>query len=173
MATVGSAPASSPTLAKPRAWPQPLFSEIFALAEHSAYALIGLLLTLTAGVALAGAGLILWQGLQDWSGTQEIFKIVDRLLFVLMLIEILYTLRASFHSGGLPAEPFLIAGLIACIRRVLVITLQTSEAMSGREWTTELQQQFRASIIELTVLGALILIMVTSIYILHRSYQNK
>jgi hypothetical protein len=68
VATVDPAPAASPTFAKPRARPQTLLIEILALAEHSAYALIGLLLALTAGVAvaLAGAGLLLWHGLRGF-----------------------------------------------------------------------------------------------------------
>ena len=49
-------------------------------------------------------------------------------LFVLMLVEILHTVRVSIRSGNLNAEPFLIVGLIASIRRVLVITLQSSNA---------------------------------------------
>ena len=73
-----------------------------------------------------GAQLLL-EGMRDWSGTGAIFLIVDRLMFVLMLIEILHTVRGSVRSGTLTSEPFLIIGLIASIRNVLVITLKSSE----------------------------------------------
>ena len=43
-----------------------------------------------------------------------------------MLVEILHTVRISIRSHILVTEPFLIVGLIASIRRILVITLEVS-----------------------------------------------
>ena len=79
---------------------------------------------------LAGAPQILWEGLQDWSGTTARFNVIDQLLFVLMMVEILHAADASIRTGTIVCEPFLIVGLIACIRRVLVITLGTSQTGS-------------------------------------------
>ena len=88
---------------------------------------------------------------------------------VLMLVEILHTVRVSIRSGQLSCEPFLIVGLIASIRRVLVITLETSQATKGGSLSEASEGVFRASMIELGVLAVLIMVMVVSIYILHRS----
>lgn len=150
-----------------------LSDSVFGRVEHVVYIFIGGLLAVTAGLALAGTAVVLWHGMLDWSGTVAVFEIVDRLLFVLMLVEILHTVRASIRTGALTPEPFLIVGLIASIRRVLVITLESSEAMRRNEWTETIQDQFRATMIELAVLGGLILIMVVSIYLLHRSAGTK
>jgi Phosphate-starvation-inducible E family len=106
--------------------------------------------------------------MRDWSGTGAIFLIVDRLMFVLMLIEILHTVRGSVRSGTLTPEPFLIIGLIASIRNALVITLKSSEMTSEGYGAIESEMLFRSSIVELAVLGALILIFVVSIYLLRR-----
>jgi uncharacterized membrane protein len=89
-------------------------------------------------------------------------------MFVLMLIEILHTVRGSVRSGTLTPEPFLIIGLIASIRNVLVITLKSSEMTSEGRGAIESGMLFRSSIVELAVLGALILIFVVSIYLLRR-----
>ncbi len=51
-----------------------------------------------------------------------------------MLVEILHTVHASIRTGTLLCEPFLIVGLIACIRRVLVITLETSQITQPDKW---------------------------------------
>jgi Phosphate-starvation-inducible E family len=54
-----------------------------------------------------------------------------------MLVEILHTIRISVRSHVLVPEPFLIVGLIATIRRILVITLETANLTSsnlGQEW---------------------------------------
>ena len=51
-----------------------------------------------------------------------------------MVVEVMHTVRVSFRSGTLVCEPFLIVGLIASIRRVLVITLETSQAQQPGKW---------------------------------------
>ncbi len=94
---------------------------------------------------------------------------IDRLLFVLMVVEILHTVRVSFRSGTLVCEPFLVVGLIASIRRMLVITLESSQVSQPSKWTPEALGFFNSTMLELSVLGGLILVMVVSIYILRRS----
>ncbi len=138
----------------------------FERVEHAAYMALGLLLSLAALMALAGAGWVLLSGLKDWTSTQTIFLVIDRLLFVLMLIEILHTVRASMRSGALTGEPFLVVGLIASIRRVLVITLKSSETTKQDSMTDAAERMFHASMLELGVLAVLILVMVVSIRLL-------
>ena len=143
---------------------QRLADRWFLQIEYGVYAAIGLLLVFTALFALASAAYALFQGAREWQGG-GIFEAIDQLLFVLMLVEILHTVRMSLRSGALSVEPFLIVGLIASIRRVLVITLETAHDMHG-EASGDL---FRYAMIELGVLAALILVMVTSMYVLRRA----
>jgi Phosphate-starvation-inducible E family len=146
-----------------------LSTELFQRIELFVYVALGIVLSVTSVLALGSAGLLLLEGMRDWSGTSAIFLIVDRLMFVLMLIEILHTVRGSVRSGELTPEPFLIIGLIASIRNVLVITLKSSGLTSeGHNGSIGSEMLFRSSIIELGVLGALILIFVVSIYLLRR-----
>jgi hypothetical protein len=149
-----------------------LSSELFLRVELVVYVALGILLSVTAMLALGSAALLLWEGMSDWRGTSAIFQIVDRLMFVLMLIEILHTVRGSVRSGALTPEPFLIVGLIASIRNVLVITLKSSGVTSEGHALVEGEKLFRASIVELGVLGALILIFVGSIYLLRRGHAQ-
>ena len=131
--------------------------------EHGVYIAIGALLVVALVIALAGSAKVLVDGLQDWSGTAATFLIIDRLLFVLMMVEILHTVHASIRTGTLVCEPFLIVGLIACIRRVLVITLETSQITRPEHWKAEELPLFHASMIELGVLALLIAVLVGSI----------
>jgi len=149
-----------------------LSTALFRHIEHFVYIALGALLSAAAVLALGGAGVVLWQGLSDWTSTSAIFSIIDRLLFVLLLIEILHTVTASIRTGSLTCEPFLIVGLIASIRRVLVITLQTSEATKPGSWTSDSQAMVHEAMIELGVLGALILILVFSLFLLSRGGQT-
>lgn len=144
-------------------------SFIFLHTEHAIYAALGLLLALTALAALVEAAGLTWEAMRALGGADKILEVVDRLLFLLMLIEILHTVRVSMRSGRLTCEPFLIVGLIASIRRVLVITLQSSEITHAKDWSPEKQALFQASMIELAVLAGLILTMVVAIFLLHRA----
>ena len=145
---------------------------VFLHTEHAIYAALGLLLAITALIALVDAVGLTWEAMRSLGGASQTLEVVDRLLFLLMLVEILHTVRVSMRSGKLTCEPFLIVGLIASIRRVLVITLQSSEIMHGKDWTSEKAALFQASMIELGVLAGLILTMVASIFLLHRARDD-
>jgi hypothetical protein len=85
-----------------------------------------------------------------------------------MLIEILYTVRASMQTGALSSEPFLVVGLIACIRRILVISLETSNVTQPAKWTQASQDLFQASMTELGVLAGLVIVMVGAIFFIRK-----
>ena len=95
----------------------------------------------------------MWLGIRDWSGTTAIFEMIDRLLFVLMLIEILHTVRIFIRSHMLVVETFLIVGLIARIRRMLVLTLQAEGLTKNVRWIQGGKEVFEASMVELLVLA--------------------
>jgi uncharacterized membrane protein (DUF373 family) len=61
-------------------------------------------------------------------------RLLDQVLLVLILVEIVYTVVLSLREHRLVAQPFIVVGLIAVIRRILFvltpgshITLTTSE----------------------------------------------
>ena len=118
---------------------------------------------------MAGTAILLLHSFEPSADPDALVIAIDRLLFVLMVVEILHTVRVSFRSGTLVAEPFLVVGLIASIRRVLVITLESSQANPIGKWTTDSQALLHSTMLELLVLGGLILIMVMSIYLLRRT----
>ena len=138
-------------------------ADVIKHAEQSVYAVIGAMLVLALILALLGSLTLLLQGARDLTHTDAIFQIIDRLLFVLMLVEILHTVHASIRSGTLVCAPFLIVGLIACIRRILVITLETSQITQPERWGAGNMPLFQASMIELGVLALLIVVLVGSI----------
>ena len=72
-------------------------STIFEQIERAIGVGIGILLCLAATLALAGAVTLAWDGVIHWPQIRSLFGIVDRLLFVLMVIEILHTVRTSIQ----------------------------------------------------------------------------
>jgi uncharacterized membrane protein (DUF373 family) len=148
-------------------------NRLFVNMELIAYILLGLMLAVAAILGLSGAAVSVWTAAQSHGTTDSLLLMIDRLLFVLMIVEILHTVRVSFKSGALVCEPFLIVGLIASIRRVLVITLESSQVSAPGKWTPEAQSLFSSTMLELTVLGGLILVMVISIMLLRRSAAEQ
>lgn len=150
-----------------------LADRTFQHIETLAYAILGLLLAAAALLGIADAGVALFKAAQSFGDPESLEIAIDGSLFVLMIVEILHTVRASFRSGTLVCEPFLIVGLIASIRRVLVITLESSQATHSGKWSADSEAMLHSSMLELAVLGALILVMVASIYLLRRSGSQR
>ena len=144
------------------------FSDYLDKAEVVMYSVLAVLLFITALATIANAGKMLGEGLRHWTIATETLLVLDQLLVVLMLVEILHTVRISIRSHFLVTEPFLVVGLIASIRRVLVITLEAATLTKGGKWSNESASIFRASMTELGLLGLLILILVFSITLLRR-----
>jgi uncharacterized membrane protein (DUF373 family) len=128
------------------------FGDYLGIAEVVIYSVLAVLLFITALATIANAGKILWEGLGHWTIATETLLVLDQLLVVLMLVEILHTVRISIHSHFLVTEPFLVVGLIASIRRILVITLEAATLTKGGTWSTDGASLFRATMTELGLL---------------------
>ena len=79
-----------------------------------------------------------------------------------MIVELLYTVQVSFREHALVPEPFLIVGLVAATRRILVLTAEFPELQDKGE------QAVRIAMIELGVLTLMILALVASLRMLRR-----
>jgi uncharacterized membrane protein (DUF373 family) len=153
------------------------FDDYLGMAEVAILTILAVLISLTALATIARSSRMLWDTWHQWmavSDTEMVLRVLDQLLVVLMLVEILHTVRISIRSHTLVTEPFLVVGLIASIRRILVITLEAAALTKEGKWTTpEGANIFRASMIELGLLGVLVLVLVYSITLLRRSPEKS
>lgn len=142
-------------------------STYLGYSESAVLILIGIALVLV-------AVLLLFAGMHDlWNaalgGTETIehksIEILNTILLVMMTMEIVYTVAISLKSHTLNAEPFLIIGSIAAIRRMLVITATSTE----HEGTADL---FRNTLFELGLLSATVIAMAIAIWILRFSQRK-
>ena len=134
----------------------------FTAVEDVVYFGLGLLL---AGISLTllVSGLISFgRSLIDGSLTTHVVPLLDRGLLILLVVELLYTVQVSFRTHGLVPEPFLLIGLIAGIRRVLLLTTELAEV---QQKSNEVFQHF---ITELVVLTFLIITLVASLVLLRK-----
>ncbi len=123
------------------------------------YSLVALLLAVAALLLLWSA---VSSAVSDIQHSQDslsvVLRLLDRGLILFMVVELLHTVRITLHGQELTAEPFLIVGLIAAIRRVLLLT-----AESGTQFRLDQQGA------ELIILVGLILVMSISILVWRRS----
>ncbi len=149
------------------------FDYFLGKAEVTIYSVLAVLLWITIIAAIAGAGKILWNALSHWTIVSETFQVLNELLVILMLVEILHTIRISIRSHVLVTEPFLVVGLIASIRRILVISLEMATLTPEASQSNQSQIMFRSSMIELGLLGILVFILVYAITLLRRHPPPK
>jgi phosphate starvation-inducible membrane PsiE len=146
-------------------WPL-VASKLLNRAESAVLVLIGVVLVIL-------AVLLLWTGAMsmidavraDTIGHQAI-EILNSVLLVMMTMEIVYTVAVSLQSHTLVAEPFLIIGMIASIRRMLVITATSTE-------TEHDAPLFHNTLIELGLLAATVIALAIAIWILRHSQTLK
>jgi len=145
-----------------------------AWASHAATALSkseSVVLVLIGIALVLVAVLLLYSGMHDLreavlQGPAEIehkaIEILNTVLLVMMTMEIVYTVAISLESHTLNAEPFLIIGVIAAIRRTLVITATSTEQEAQPE-------RFHNMLVELGLLAATVVALALAIYILRYS----
>ena len=139
-----------------------LTARAFTAVEDIVYVGLGVLLAGSSIALLVSSGISFVQNLLARSLTPNIVPLLDRLLLILLVVELLYTVQVSFREHGLIPEPFLLVGLIAAIRRVLVLTAEFAQVRDQTEIV------FQHLIIELAVLTFLIVALVVSLVLLRK-----
>jgi uncharacterized membrane protein (DUF373 family) len=134
----------------------------FTRVEDVVYVGLGILLAGCALALLVTGGIEFFTNLVSGTLGERIVSILDRILLILLVVEILYTVQVSFREHALLPEPFLIVGLIAGTRRVLVLTAEFKELLQQGD------AAFRNGMIELGLLSVLILALVIALVLLRR-----
>ncbi len=96
-------------------------------AETIIYLFAGFLIAAGAALLLVTTLVEGWENLLKGRYHEVALTLLDRVLLALMLAEILYTLVRFAREGSLEATPFLVIGIIAAVRRVLVLTAEAVE----------------------------------------------
>lgn len=154
---------------------RPDFARFLGWAERAAYFGVGLLLT--GGIVhllAATAGTVATALLRREA--PEFYPVLDKLLLVLILVEVLHTIRVSLGEDGSLAcenchhrvlEPFLVVGVIASVRQLLKLTLESAELLKGDP------ARFPLVLAELGIHGALIFLLVLGVWLLrHRASRR-
>jgi uncharacterized membrane protein (DUF373 family) len=131
--------------------------------EDILYASVGLLLAAAGVLVLVGTVSGIVRQLHHRAGAVDVAVLVlDRVLLALIVAELLYTLRFVVRTHEIAVEPFLYIGLIAVVRRILIVTAQLERgAPAGRALTNVL--------LEFGILGLLVPALAGAVFLVSRS----
>jgi uncharacterized membrane protein (DUF373 family) len=137
----------------------------FGAAESAIYVVVAALLVVAAAFTAVGTVTDVIEGSDSRSITDTGIFILSRVLLMFIIAELLYTLRLVNLDGRILVEPFLFIGLIAVVRRILVITAEI-EGNPGRTEITNF-------LIQVGALGLLALVLALAIHLLRRSATGQ
>jgi hypothetical protein len=134
------------------------------IAENVVYGGIAAFLVGTALVCLALAGKTAWGLVADFS-EQPILDLLDILLLVFIVVELLFAVRSTVEKRELLAEPFLLVGIIASIKEIVVLSVEAAKEVGNGA-------QFDDRITEIGVLGVLVLLLGLTSFLLRRKERE-
>jgi uncharacterized membrane protein (DUF373 family) len=131
--------------------------------ETTTYAIAFLLLVAAAVlVVIGGAEAVLEAATHKVNTLQGGVSVLDRVLMVLIIAEIAATLRAVLLYHEIAAEPFLFIGLIACVRRILIVTAATEQVHTDKELNRLLFELGALGLLVIGIAAAIFMIRVSS-----------
>ncbi len=86
---------------------------------------------------------------------------LDRILLALIVAGLAYTLRVVIERREIAAEPFLFIGVIAAVRRILIVTAEFEQPQT--------EAQLFNLLFELGMLGVLVLALAAAIFLIRYS----
>lgn len=142
-----------------------LGNRLLVLVEDVIYVSIAALL---AGAALVmtvrSAGVLLDSSTK--SGPDVMLEVLDGLLLVFIFVELLYAVRSTLKERQIVAEPFLIAGILASIKEIVVLSVKAANEYIGKG------PEFARAMVEVGVLGGLILVLTVSAVLLRKKERE-
>ncbi len=153
-------------MAKPkRAWWDIFLQDCFVRGERWLYSLVAVLILIATLFTIFDGAKALWELFSHRAFTEGILHVMDRFLLALMFLEILHTVQIVFGEEHHLAcvEPFLMVGIIASVRRLLILSFEISHA--GEVPLTKL----RYYLFEMLIIGVLIFLLVIAVILLRRS----
>ena len=131
---------------------------LLAIAEDAIYVGIATLLAISAGVLLLSAARGLTE-LGDVDASAVVLEVLDRLLLVFIVVELLFAVRVILGKREVVAEPFLVVGIIASIKEIIVLSVKAADYVGKGE-------KFNDAMMEVAILGGLVLVLSVSAILL-------
>jgi uncharacterized membrane protein (DUF373 family) len=137
---------------------QRLADRVLSIFEDAVYWAIAVVLV-AGSVALLVAQFNTMLRLRSASASTVMLEILDGLLLIFIFVELLYAVRACLRSHEIVAEPFLIVGILAAIKEIVVLSVEAATLL-------EKGPEFSRAVVEIGVLGAVVLVLALAAFVL-------
>ena len=97
--------------------------------------------------------------------TLLVVELLSSLLLVFIVTEIVHTVRAVIDEKIIVAEPFLLVGIVAAIRRLVVLSAEAQDLLGKPE--------FGDAMLELGVLGGTVLVLGLTVFLLRSRGESE
>jgi len=147
-----------------------IFSKLFLLkAEEIGYYIISIGLLIGFALVVFDAFKTLFHIPYHKNFTQSSILILDKFLIALIFLEIFYTVQVALleDSAIKCVEPFLLVGITALIRRLLILSFEVSHS---KELPVE---KVKYALIELLEVGFLVLLLLTGLIVLRKMRRGE
>jgi uncharacterized membrane protein (DUF373 family) len=134
-------------------------------AQNVVYYGVTLVLLVAIGVLFFSVGQILLAAFEV-DPLQTTLEILDRVLLITIFVELLITIEVIVRERQLVAEPFILIGLVAVVRRILLVTAEAGQSLQDTE-------RFLNLITELGVLTALVISLSAALYVARRTVRRQ
>lgn len=142
-----------------------LGNRALVLVEDAIYVSIAVLLASGAVVLVGRAFVALAEGALD-SGPDALLDTLDAILLVFIFVELLYAVRTTLRERQIVAEPFLIAGILVCIKEIIVLAVK-----SANEYISK-GPEFARAMVEIGLLGGLVFVLAASGVLLRKKEKE-
>jgi uncharacterized membrane protein (DUF373 family) len=134
-------------------------------ADRAVYFFVALLFLVTA-IAMGIYSVVTFVRHLNGDFRLDIIEVINDLLLVLIILEVLGTVRSYLATGTTSLRPFLYIGIISATRRILAIGAQTTLGEVANE------SVFRHLMIDLGVNGAVVLALGAALYLFGRQERG-
>ncbi|MFC3690095.1 phosphate-starvation-inducible PsiE family protein [Aquipuribacter hungaricus] len=131
------------------------------LAEDGVYYVMGVVLLVAAAVVVFFA-LGNFAAVVTGETETAMLEVLDALLLVFIFVELLYAVRVTIARHEIAAEPFLLIGVIASIKEIVVLSVEAAGAVGDGPL-------FADRVVLVGVLGGVVLGLCLAILLLRRS----
>lgn len=132
-------------------------------AENVVYYGAALALLVTVGMLFVSVAAIM-SGIFEAGPLQTALTVLDRVLLIFIFVELLNTIQIFVRENEIVAGPFLLIGLIAVVRRILLLTAEAEQYIGTPE--------FQNVVLELGVLTALVISLAAALYFTRRTERG-
>lgn len=116
-----TAASGAPGEGGPEAGPIAFLARMVERSQDVISVVAGAILVLLAAVVLVSGLVDFFRTIGSQPAVTVATHLLDRVLLVLILVEIVHTVVLSVRAHTLVAEPFIVVGLVAVIRKILLI----------------------------------------------------